>query len=169
LIFLDLLLGGLLAYGFLRGFMNGFIVELASLFSLVLGIYVAIRFSHVMEVLLQPHVSWDPLTIRITSFVLTVVLVVVGISLLSRFLTGITSAIGLSVFNKLFGGALGVVKMALILSIAISTYSKFTPGKPMFTEDTMKRSLFLSPLITAAPYIYPSLEGWFYKAKAMTP
>lgn len=165
--FIDILLGGLLAYGLLRGFMNGFIVEMAALFSLVLGIFIAIRFSYVMEMLLKPHVSWNPMTIRISSFLFTFILVVVGISLLSRFLTGVTAAVGLGLVNKLLGGVLGVVKMGLIMSIAINAYARFTPGKPLYSEQTIKSSLLLSPVMEAAATIYPSLEGWFIRAKTI--
>ena len=89
--YLDIFLGGLLIYGFVRGFWNGFFIELASFVSLLLGIYVAIKFSYIMKSILVGHVSWNPKSIQIVAFILTFILVVIGISFLAKFLTKIAN------------------------------------------------------------------------------
>ena len=42
---IDLILGGILLYGLIKGLWKGLFIELASLVSLLLGIYLAIKFS----------------------------------------------------------------------------------------------------------------------------
>ena len=56
---LDIILAVLLLYGLVMGVSKGLFVEAASLVSLVLGVYGAIKFSHFTAFYLKNHVSWD--------------------------------------------------------------------------------------------------------------
>ena len=44
---LDIILGGILAWGAIRGFQKGLILQVASLVALVLGVYCSVEFSHI--------------------------------------------------------------------------------------------------------------------------
>ena len=57
--FLDIILGGLLAYSFYKGIRNGLFVELASLISLLVGIYFAVKFSSFMKGILAGFLHWN--------------------------------------------------------------------------------------------------------------
>ena len=80
--FLDIILGALLAFAFYKGLRNGLFVELASLISLIVGIYFAIKFSSLLKGILSGFVKWNPNSIQIVAFALTFIIVVIGISLL---------------------------------------------------------------------------------------
>jgi len=49
---LDIILGALLLFGLVRGFMKGLFVEVASLVALIAGVYGAIHFSSFTAILL---------------------------------------------------------------------------------------------------------------------
>ena len=66
--FLDIVLGVLLALSIFQGIRNGLFVELASLISLILGIYIAIKFSSFAKEILSGFVHWNPKTIQIVAF-----------------------------------------------------------------------------------------------------
>ncbi|MGL5113538.1 MAG: CvpA family protein, partial [Flavobacterium sp.] len=68
--FFDLLIGGLLAYALFKGIQNGLFAELASLVSLLIGIYIAVKFSAIMSSIISGMVQWNPTTIKTVSFVL---------------------------------------------------------------------------------------------------
>ena len=159
--FLDILLGGFLLYGCVRGIWNGFFVELASLISLMIGIYLAIKFSYIIKSILESHVSWNPKTIQITAFILTFILIVVGISLLAKFFTTVANFAGLGCFNKLLGGFFGFLKMTLILSISLNLFQKMNSNFTFVEKATLEQSLFYYPIQKVAAYVYPSLENWF--------
>lgn len=163
--FLDILLGGFLAYGLIRGIWNGFFVEFASLVSLLIGIYIAIKFSHVMKSMIQPHVSWNPTAIQVVAFALTFILVIIAISLLAKVFTSIANFAGLGIFNKLFGGLFGLVKMVLILSISLNLFVKINSGGLFASKETLDQSLFYHPILKTATFIYPSLEDWYAQLK----
>ncbi|HLF52363.1 CvpA family protein [Flavobacterium sp.] len=163
--FLDIILGGLLLYGFIRGIWNGFFVELASLLSLLVGIYVAIKFSHFMKAIVENHVSWNPKTIQITAFVLTFILVVVAITFLAKILTNIASFAFLGWLNKLAGGVFGILKTALIISISLKLFQKINSNNSFAEKETLDNSLFYNPIQKISAVIYPSLEEWFMDLK----
>jgi len=82
--FIDIVLAALLVFGLIKGLRNGLFVELASLISLFVGIYVAIKFSYLVRDAVGSVVSWSPKTVQVTAFVLTLIVVVVAIHLLAK-------------------------------------------------------------------------------------
>lgn len=163
--FLDIILGVLLLYGCIRGIWNGFFVELASLVSLLIGVFLAIKFSFVIKSILENHVSWNPKTIQIAAFILTFILVVIGISFLARFFTTLANFAGLGCFNKLLGGLFGVLKTILIVSISLNFFQKLNSNYTFVKKQTLDQSLFYNPIQKVAGYVYPSIEGRFQDLK----
>lgn len=159
--FIDIVLCGLLVYGCIRGLWNGFFIELASFVSLLIGVFLAIKFSYVMQSVLQNHVSWNPKTIQIIAFVLTFIIVVVGISVLAKTFTTVANFAGLGIFNKLLGGFFGVLKMILIVSIMLNLFQKINKNNTFAEKETLDKSLFYYPIQKVAAFIYPSIEDWF--------
>lgn len=165
---LDIVLGGLLLYGFIRGIWNGFFVELASLVSILFGIYIAIKFSFLMNSFLGHLVSWNPKTIQITAFALTVIIVLIGVSLLAKFFTTLANFASLGCMNKVLGGFFGVLKTILILSIALNLFQKINKNNTFVEKETLEKSLFYNPVQKVSKIIYPSLEAWFEDLKEKT-
>ncbi len=166
MIFIDFVLGGLLLYGLIRGLWNGFFIELASLLSLLIGIWAAIHFSHLVKAIIGSHVSWNPNTIQVVAFALTFILVLVGISLLAKIFTKLASFAGLGLFNKLLGGIFGVLKMTLIISISLNLFTKLNGDGRFISNETAGKSMFYNPILKTAVLIYPSIEELFSEIKA---
>ena len=162
--FIDLFLGALLVYGVVRGIWNGFFVELASLLSLLIGIWVAIKFSHVLAGFVT-SVSSNAQSVKLLAFALTFILVVIGISLLAKFFTTIASFAGLGLFNKLLGGVFGLLKMTLIISISLNLFAKLNQNNLLLAQETTGKSLFYNPIRNTAALFYPTLERWFIEWK----
>ncbi len=119
---LDIILGALLLFGLVRGFMKGLFVEVASLLALVAGVYGAIHFSNFAADLLQSRFDWSEKTINITAFAITFVIIVLAISLAGKALTKIADFAALGIINKLLGGVFGALKIGLILSVLLIVY-----------------------------------------------
>lgn len=163
--YLDLVLGVLLIYGLLRGFWNGFFVELASFISLLAGIYVAIKFSFFTKTFLGNHVSWNPKTIQIVAFVITFILVVIGISLLAKMLTRMANLASLGSINKLAGSFVGGLKMILLLSVSLHLFEKVNIENAFAEKATLDKSLFYHPIQKTAALIYPTIKDGFVEIK----
>jgi membrane protein required for colicin V production len=163
--FLDIILGSLLALGIFKGIRNGLFVELASLVSLILGIYLAIKFSFLARVMLSAIVQWNPKTIQISAFIITFLVVVIGISLLAKFLTSVADFAQLGVINKLGGGFFRLLKTILILSIFLNLFEKINFNNTFAKQETLDKSLFYRPIQKTAGFIYPSIEKWYEDLK----
>lgn len=158
---LDIVLGVLLAYSLYKGIINGLFVEIASLISLILGIYFAIKFSFLMRDALGGFLHWKPNTIQTIAFVLTFVLVVIGVTFLAKILTGIADLAFLGWINKLGGGFFRVLKTILILGTLFTVFEKMNYNNILAKKETLDQSLFYSPIQKTAQFFYPSLEKWY--------
>lgn len=161
--FIDIIIGGILLYGFVRGLWNGLFVELASFVSLLVGIWTALRFSNTLGTWLQTIVSWSPKTIMIISFALTFILVFIAIALLAKVFTTIFSFAGLGIFNKILGGVFGTFKMILIVGVLLSIFEKINFANHFAESTTLEKSILYYPVLHTATKIYPSLQEWLLK------
>ena len=100
---MDLVFGGLIAYGGFKGFRKGVIVELTSLLALVLGIYGAIHFSGYVAEQLTSYIDWDKRYVDLASFGLTSVGIIFGVSLLGKMLTSLAKLVMLNGVNRMLG------------------------------------------------------------------
>ena len=107
---IDIVLGALLLFGLVRGFMKGLFVEIASLLALVLGVYGAIHFSDFAASFLNSRVDWDEKYINIVAFAITFVVIVLAIVLAGKALTKLADFAALGILNKLLGGVLVSLK-----------------------------------------------------------
>ncbi|MXN92562.1 CvpA family protein [Flavobacterium sp. Sd200] len=158
--FIDIILGGLLLYGLIKGLWNGLITELASLVSLFIGIFVAVKFSGYVGTLLASHVE-DVKYISVIAFALTFIAVVVGIILLAKVFTKLAGLTGLGIPNRILGAIFGLMKMVLILSVSLNFFIKVNASGAFAKQETLKGSIFFYPVLSVSNYIFPVLEEWF--------
>ena len=163
--FLDIILGVILVVGLFKGIKNGLFVELASLISLILGIYIAIKFSFLARVMLSEFVHWNPKTIQIVAFIITFLLVVIGISIMAKVLTSVADFAQLGVINKLGGGFFRLLKTILIVSIFLNLFEKINFNNTFAKKETLDKSIFYRPIQKTAGFIYPSIEKWYEDLK----
>ncbi|OIV43566.1 CvpA family protein [Flavobacterium johnsoniae] len=163
--FFDIIVAVLLSYSLYKGIKNGLFVEVASFISLLLGIYLAIKFSSIMKEMISKHVSWNPNTIQVTAFILTFILVVIGVYFLAKILTGIADFAFLGWANKLGGGFFRILKTILILSIFIALFEKINFNNTFAKKETLDKSIFYNPVKKVAAFVYPSIEKWYEEFK----
>lgn len=163
--FLDMILGALLAFSLYKGIKNGLFIEVASFISLILGIYIAIKFSSLMKEIIMKHVSWNPNTIQVAAFLLVFILVVIGIYFFAKILTGIADLAFLGWMNKLGGGLFRVLKTILILSIIIALFEKINFNNTFAKKETLDQSVFYNPIKKVAAFVFPSIEKGYESLK----
>lgn len=166
--FLDIILAALLVYAGYKGIKNGLFVEFASLISLIVGVFVAIKFSYVIKSALTDVVSWQPKYIEVTAFALTFFLAIVGIQLLAKFFTGLADFAYLGWLNKLGGACFSVLKTVLMLSVVFNIFQKININNFLAKQETLNKSMFYNPIQEVSKFIYPSLQEWYDDFKKIT-
>ncbi|SFZ90470.1 membrane protein required for colicin V production [Flaviramulus basaltis] len=154
---IDIVLGALILFGLVRGFMKGLFVEVASLVALVAGVYGAIHFSNFAAEFLQTKTDWNEKTINITAFAITFVIIVLAIGLAGKALTKLADFAALGIINKLLGGVFGALKIALILSVVLNIFDKMNSTISFIDEENIDDSALYTPVKSLVPMIFPNI------------
>lgn len=154
---IDIILGSLLLFGLIRGFMKGLFVEVASLVALIAGVYGAIHFSNFAADFLDSKLDWDEKYINIVAFAITFVIIVLAIALAGKALTKLANFAALGILNKLLGGVFGGLKIGLILSILLIVFDNMNDAIPFADEKDLEDSILYEPVKNLAPMIFPSI------------
>ncbi len=158
---IDIVLAVVLIFGIIKGFLNGFFVELASLISIMLGIYLAIRFSFVAKYYLEKEVSWDATTIQVAAFAITFIIVIIVVSSLARAFTSIANFASLGFMNNFLGAFLGLLRTILVVSVLLNLFQKIN-FENRFLSKEMKEKSTLYPIVQeVSKNIYPAISAWF--------
>ncbi len=152
----DIIIAAILLFGFIRGLMKGFFVELASLVSLVAGVYGAIHFSYFAGDFLKDKVEWDEKYISIIAFAVTFIVIVILISLLGKLFTKIADFAALGILNKLLGGVFGALKLGLIVSVLLLVFDKLNSTITFVNKENTEDSVLYGPVKNLAPMIFPN-------------
>ncbi|MCO5275534.1 MAG: CvpA family protein [Flavobacteriales bacterium] len=149
---LDWLLIALLAVAAVRGFFRGFVVELASLVALVLGIWAASHYNAAVA-------AWIGLDPRheVISFLVTFIGVLVAIHLLAKLITKVMDLAQLGLPNKVAGLFFGALRAAFVLSVALNILMVRTEVSGLIPHRTLEQSMLFPSLRAFAPMIVPAL------------
>jgi membrane protein required for colicin V production len=164
---IDIILAVFLVYFAYKGFSSGFIVSVATLIGLVLGLYAAAHFSEFTAGWLQSDMGMKSSNLRLIAYVITFVLVVLLVFILGRFLTGVVKTVGLGIVNRLAGALLGILKGVLIASFIFMLINRVDPRSALLSQQQKDESLLYKPVCNIAPVVIPVLKKYTGKVKDM--
>lgn len=138
---LDIIVLSCFSYGLIRGLIKGFVVEIAGVIALFVGVLGAFKFASSFANFIDPHIDLDPKIIQGVSFLLLFVAIVYGISLLAKMLTKTLQLVALGFLNRLTGGLFGLIKWTVILCVLLLAFdqieSVITILPQSFTEESI--------------------------------
>jgi len=152
--FLDIVLGILIALGLYKGLKNGLFVELASLVALIAGIYGAIHFSYIASDYLVEQINWEPHYIKIISFLITFIAILILVHLSGKLLTKIANFAMLGLLNKIAGGIFGALKVAIILGALLLFFEKTISSLNFINKKTKTESILYKPIRDIGGFIF---------------
>ena len=152
--YVDVLILVPVAYGAFRGFHQGLLMEVSTLFALILGVVVALRFAGDVEGVLRDFVVLSEPYSYYAAFAVTFLLVIVVINLLGKFLTRLVDAVSLGLFNKVFGILLGMLKGVLVVCVVLFVVNALDRKYDFIPAKTKSESLLYSPFVNFANGVY---------------
>lgn len=150
---LDWALVLLIAGAAVRGFFRGFVVEVATLVAVVLGLWAAARYN----ARVAAWTGLDPAH-EVISFLVTFIAVLVGVHLLAKLITKAIDLAMMGLPNKLAGTLFGAVRAAFVLSVLLNVLMARTPVEGILPKDTLEGSALYGPLRGFAPLLVPALR-----------
>nr|WP_321406430.1 CvpA family protein [uncultured Carboxylicivirga sp.] len=154
--YFDIVIGLILAFALFKGFKNGLIIELASLAALVLGLLGAIEFSSFTADYLSQHINSNHL--GLISFIVTFILIVIGVHLIAKVVDKLVSAIALGPVNRILGAIFSLLKYAFILSVLIAVINGFDKDSKLLSQEMKAESYLYKPVASIAPMVFPYLN-----------
>ncbi len=158
--FIDIVFIVLLGWAAFRGLRNGLFVELASLISFVVGVYLAIKFSYLVGGFIG-----EGKTAKVIAFVVILIAVVVAIHLLAKVFSKFASFVFLGWLNKLGGAVFAVFKTILLLGIVLNLFQKVNIDDALISKETQYESIFFTPILETSAFVLPILTDWFADLK----
>ncbi len=154
--YFDIIVGGLLLLALLKGFKKGLVIELATLAALVLGILGAIKFSDITEQYLSQHINSGH--IGLIAFLVTFILIVIGVHIIAKILDKLVSAVALGLINRILGAAFSVLKYAFIISVLLAVFNSFDKNFNIIPDKQKESSILYIPMSELALTIFPYLH-----------
>lgn len=158
--YIDIVLGVFLIFSLIRGIKNGLFIELASLISFFIGIYIAVKFSYVVGGFIGASK-----TAKVSAFIITFVFVVVGVHLLAKVFSKVASFVFLGWLNRLGGAIFAIIKTVLFLGIILSLFQKVNIENAIISKETQDNSILFNPIMKTSEVLLPVLTDWFNSLK----
>jgi len=156
---LDIALTIPLAWGLYKGFIGGFIMEIARIVSLIAGVYLAVRFAELLSEYLYSNTDFTTEFLPIISFAIIFIGVVLLVHFFAKAISKLVSTIALGWANKAAGAVFGIFRTAFLLSMFIMLLSRFELLEKFDKGTTAETSFLYTPVSQLAPFILPVLNN----------
>ena len=143
---IDVIIIILLVWAVIKGFRKGFIIELASLVALILGIFGAIKFADFTAGFLTVNVDLPEDYTPLIAFALTFILIVIGVHFLARLIQTLVKMVALNFINRIAGAIFSGLKSALILAFVLFFIESIDQNTQIIPKETKKNSFFYYPM-----------------------
>lgn len=158
---LDIILVLLLVVFAWKGYKQGLIEALASLFSIMIGLYVAARFYSIGATWLMHWTGWGQTFSRVLVFIAIFIVINRLVSYLfylaDRFLQLIFRLPFIRLLNHLLGAFLAILEGVIILTVLIFIF-KYIPINSTATK-AVNNSIVSSYLIKTSSFVWPFLPN----------
>ena len=136
-----------------KGFFRGFVVEIASLVAVILGIWVATRYNARVAAWVGMDAQHE-----VMSFILTFIGVLIIVHLLAKVITKAMDMAMLGLPNKVAGTLFGAIRSAFVLSVVLNILMARAEVTGIVPKETLENSTLYTPLRAFAPFIVPALS-----------
>lgn len=157
--YLDIILIIPLLWGLYKGFTKGFIIEVASLVALGLGVWGSIHFSDYTGSWLQEQFELTTEWLPVLAFAVTFIGIVVGVYALAKVLERVVNLVAMKFVNKLAGAVFGALKLGLIASILLVFVDAVDQRFAFMKQEDKQASVLYEPVLGLAGTIIPGVRN----------
>jgi membrane protein required for colicin V production len=156
--FLDILFLIPLVWGFWRGFMKGLVVEAATLISFGLAVYGSIKLSDLLAGWMKDSLEWKSEYLPIIAFITIFLGILIIVYFITKMIEKAVESAALGVVNKIAGGAFGMLKFALVVSLILFVIEAVEKNVKVIPQEKKDGSLLYHPMAAVAPTVIPGLK-----------
>jgi membrane protein required for colicin V production len=161
--FLDIVFALLFCVAIYSGIKQGLTMQIATLLALLLGVYIAFKFSGLLARWITGF-GVGAQAVYIISFALTFIGVIILARLAGHVAQRVVRLIMLEWLNRLLGAIFSLVKMALIISVVLFIVNSIDRELGFMPRKQISQSKLYAPLSALAPSVLPYLDFDKYKS-----
>ena len=160
---LDIIILLIIAASAIFGVFKGFVRQLVSIASLVLGIWCAGKFTGYLSTYIKDWLSLEmsQQTLHIILFIVIFILAVVIAHFLGKGVEGMIKLTMLGWLNRLLGFLFGAAKAIIILSVVVCAINWLNGTFHLIPEDFLAKSRGYALLSDFAKEFFPFLQKYF--------
>lgn len=160
---IDIIAGVLLLYALWRGWMSGILVQISGIAGVILGAWLAFRFSETVcrWFSLDADYKW-------LAFVAILIVAMIAVIVVCKLLTKMLESGGLSLPVKMLGAVASSLKMVIIMALLIRTFENINQKTDITDNQYLKQSYAYEPVNRVADLIFPYLNRLYDSVESET-
>ena len=143
----------------IQGLRKGFISQVFSIASIVVGVWAAGKFTDVVMAWISQHFEASEQLAHIASFAVILTVVILGLSLLGKLVESIFKLVLLGWVNKLLGVVFSSLKAILIIGLTLSLINSIAITNGLIDPKIMESSILYGPIKDIADTIFPYIKN----------
>ena len=147
----------------INGIMKGFIEQVVALVSLILGAWLAFKFSNVVGEWLKPYFEVSETVMHVISFAVIMIAVVLVLFFIGKILSGVTKLVMLGWLDRLLGLVFAILLAGLLIGIGIILFDTINVKFSLVDEAVLEESVLYSPIRDIAYTVFPYLKELLLK------
>lgn len=156
---LDIIILICLVPALIVGIKKGFISQVISILSIIVGIWASSRFANIVSEWLGQYITASENILRLVAFVIILVLVFIILGLLGKLLDSIIKVVLLGWVNRLLGAIFSLLKAFLILGLVMMLFTSLNDALNLIKPEVIKESLLFQPLKDLADMVFPYIKN----------
>ena len=156
---IDIILLVCLAPGIISGIRKGFISQVVSILSLILGIWAAFRFSSNLGEWLGERLEMSVAVVNIVSFVLIFVAITLALHLVAKIAEKLLRAVALGWADKVLGIVFALLKYLLVIGLIVMAFNELNTKFTIVSAEKLDDSVLYGPIRDFAYKIFPYLKS----------
>lgn len=140
------------------GLWKGFISQAISLISIIVGVWASARFANIVGEWLVKYLTVSESVIKVISFILILVVVIVVLYLVGRVLEGVIKLVTLGWLNKLLGVIFSLAKCVLILGVVVIAFNALNNAFDLVKPSVISDSVLYPIINDIADSVFPYLK-----------
>lgn len=145
-----------------QGIRKGFISQVISIVSLILGIWLSARFASAVSGWIGQWITASGQVLEIVAFALILILVFLALGAIGKLLEATIRLIMLGWLNRLLGVVFALLKTMLIVGLVIMAFSSLNDTFGFVKDEVLNQSALYPPLKKMANDIFPYLRDMIF-------
>lgn len=147
----------------IQGLTKGFVVQVMSVVSVFVGVWLSFRFSNALCEWIQPYLEVSDKVLHVISFTMIMVAAILGFYLLGRLIHGLVKIVMLGWLDRLLGLALSVVLGTMVIGVVIMLFNTLNTTYGFVEEETLAESVLYNPVKDIAYTVFPYFKELLFK------